>query len=52
LTLQDRSGSESLMLPKPVKAYWVKFIIDEVWAGNKYTDTVITKLVVNSEPAQ
>lgn len=52
LTLQDRSGSESLMLPKPVKAYWVKFIIDEVWAGNKYTDTAITKLVVNSEPAQ
>ena len=37
LTLQDRSGSESLMLPKPVKAYWVKFIIDDVWAGNKYT---------------
>ncbi|MBT1516100.1 caspase family protein [Bradyrhizobium sp. SRL28] len=52
LTLQDRSGSESLTLPKPVKAYWVKFIIDDVWAGNKYTDTAITKLVVNSEPAQ
>jgi hypothetical protein len=52
LTLQDRSGSETLMLPQPVKAYWVKFIIDDVWAGNKYTDTAMTKLVVNSEPAQ
>jgi hypothetical protein len=52
LMLQDRSGSESLTLPRPVKAYWVKFIIDDVWAGNKYTDTAITKLVVNSEPAQ
>ena len=52
LTLQDRSGSETLMLPQPVRAYWVKFIIDEVWAGNRYTDTAMTKLVVNSEPAQ
>ena len=41
-----------LTLPKPVKAYWVKFIIDDVWAGNKYTDTAITKLVVNSERVQ
>ena len=48
----DRFGSELLTLPKPVRAYWVKFIIDEVWAGNKYTDTAITKLVVNSERVQ
>ena len=52
----DAAGSKRLgissTLPKPVKAYWVKFIIDDVWAGNKYTDTAITKLVVNSEPAQ
>jgi hypothetical protein len=52
LTLQDRSGSETLLLPKPIKAYWVKFVIDDVWAGDKYTDTALTKLVVNSEPAQ
>ena len=31
---------------------WVKFIIDDVRAGNRYPDTAITKLVVNSEPAQ
>ena len=52
LVLQDRTGSETLTLPRPVKAYWVKFIIDDVWAGNRYTDTAMTKLVVNSEPAQ
>ena len=52
----DAAGSNrlgtALTLPKPVKAYWVKFIIDDVWAGNKYTDTAITKLVVNSERVQ
>ncbi len=52
LIVPDRFGSELLTLPKPVRAYWVKFIIDEVWAANKYTDTAITKLVVNSERAQ
>jgi hypothetical protein len=49
LVLQDRIGSELLTFPKPIQAYWVKFIIDDVWAGNKYTDTAITKLLVNSE---
>ncbi len=52
LILPDRFGSELVTLQNPVKAYWVKFIIDEVWAGNKYTDTAITKLVVNSERVQ
>lgn len=51
LILSDRIGAELLPL-KPVKAYWVKFIIDDVWAGNKYTDTAITKLLVNSERVQ
>jgi hypothetical protein len=48
-TLRDRLGPELLTLPKPVKAYWVKFVIEDVWAGNKYTDTAITKLQVSSE---
>jgi hypothetical protein len=47
--LPDRLGQEQIELAKPVKAYWMKFIIDDVWAGNKYTDTAITKLVVSSE---
>ena len=50
--LKDRLGSELFDLPKPVKAYWVKFIIDDVWAGKKYTDTAITKLLVSSERVQ
>ena len=50
--LPDRLGPEQLNLPKPVKAYWMKFIIDDVWAGNRYTDTAITKLVVSSERVQ
>jgi hypothetical protein len=49
LILQDRFGSELLTFSKPIQAYWVKFVIDEVWAGNKYSDTAITKLLVNSE---
>jgi len=51
-TLPDRLGSEQISLLKPVKAYWMKFIIDDVWAGNRYTDTAITKLVVSSERMQ
>ncbi|MDP2409830.1 MAG: caspase family protein [Pseudolabrys sp.] len=52
LIVPDRFGPELLTLPKPVRAYWVKFIIDDVWAGNKYPDTAISKLVVNSERVQ
>jgi hypothetical protein len=52
LIIPDRFGSEFLMLPRPVKAYWVKFIIDDVWAGSKYADTAITKLLINSERVQ
>jgi hypothetical protein len=52
LNLPNRLGSEQITLPKPVKAYWMKFIIDDVWAGNRYTDTALTKLVVSSERVQ
>ena len=48
--LQDRSGSN------PDAAQAGQGLLGQVhhrrvWAGNKYTDTAITKLVVNSEPA-
>jgi hypothetical protein len=49
LIVPDRFGSQLLALPRPVRAYWVKFIIDDVWAGNRYADTAITKLLVDSE---
>jgi len=51
-TLEDRITVQSLSLAKPVQAYWMKLIIDEVWAGNKYMDTAVTKLRVNSDPVQ
>ncbi len=50
--LEDRPSVQLLTLQRPVEAYWLKLIIDDVWAGNKYTDTAITKLLVNSEAAQ
>ena len=50
--LQDRISADLLTLHKPVQAYWLKFVIDDVWAGNKYTDTAISKLMVNSDPLQ
>jgi hypothetical protein len=49
-TLQDKISAQVLTVGKPVQAYWLKFIIDDVWAGNKYTDTAISKLLVNSDP--
>ena len=49
LELRDRLGPELLALPVPVRAYWIKFTIEDVWAGNRYPDTAITKLLVSSE---
>ncbi|MCB1414300.1 MAG: caspase family protein [Xanthobacteraceae bacterium] len=51
-TLADRLGAETLHLGRPVDAYWVKFVVDEVWPGSKYTDTAISRLVVNAEPVR
>lgn len=51
-TLEDRITVQSLTLAKPVQSYWVKFVIEEVWAGNKYKDTAVTKLRVNSDLVQ
>jgi hypothetical protein len=30
----------------------MKFVIEEVWAGNKYKDTAVTKLRVDSDLVQ
>jgi hypothetical protein len=51
-TLDDKFSAQLLTLRSPVTAYWLQFVIDDVWAGNKYTDTAITKLLVNSDPVQ
>ena len=50
--LEDRLSAQLLTLRPAVSAHWMQFIIDDVWAGNKYTDTAITKLLVNSDPVQ
>jgi hypothetical protein len=50
--LEDKISAQYLSLPKPVQAYWMKFIIDDVWAGNRYMDTAITKLLVTSDTLQ
>ena len=50
--LEDKISSQFLSLRRPIQAYWLKFVIDDVWAGNKYTDTAITKLLVNSDTPQ
>jgi Caspase domain len=47
--LEDKISSQFLSLRRPIQAYWLKFVIDDVWAGNKYTDTAITKLLINSD---
>ena len=50
--LDDKLSAQLLGLRSPIAAFWLKFIIDDVWAGNKYTDTAITKLLVNSDTVQ
>ncbi|MBR0814542.1 caspase family protein [Bradyrhizobium diazoefficiens] len=50
--LDDRLSAQLLTLRPPIAAYWLQFIIDDVWAGNKYMDTAITKLLVSSDPVQ
>ncbi|MEY9110510.1 hypothetical protein ABH999_006706 [Bradyrhizobium yuanmingense] len=50
--LDDKLSAQLLTLRPPVSAHWMQFIIDDVWAGNRYTDTAITKLLVNSDPVQ
>ncbi|MFB6419728.1 MULTISPECIES: NADase-type glycan-binding domain-containing protein [Bradyrhizobium] len=50
--LDDKLSAQLLTLRPPIAAYWLQFIIDDVWAGNKYMDTAITKLLVSSDPVQ
>ena len=50
--LEDKISSQSLSLRPPTQAYWLKFVVDDVWEGNKYTDTAITKLLVNLHTQQ
>ena len=52
VTLQDGMDLQTLQLERPVRAYWVQFVIEDVYPGSTYTDTALTKLFVTSDPAQ
>jgi len=44
--LEDRFGTQQLSFNRPIRAKWVAVIIHDVFPGNKYTDTAISKLDV------
>lgn len=44
--LADQMGTQTFSFGKPVKADWMQVIIRSVYAGSKYTDTAISKLVI------
>jgi hypothetical protein len=49
LELDDRPGVQTWTMNKPVDAQWLKFTIDDVYPGSRYSDTALSKLTVNSE---
>jgi TIR domain len=49
VSLEDRQGDQTIVLDQPIKAYWIQFVIEDVFAGSKYPDTAISKLFVSSD---
>jgi hypothetical protein len=52
VSLEDRRGEQTIFLDHPIKAYWVQFVIEDVFPGSKYPDTAISKLRIASEQAR
>jgi len=50
--LDDKFGTQSINLDRPVSAYWVQIVVEDVYRGSKYSDTAISKLFVNSDRHQ
>jgi hypothetical protein len=48
-TLQDRQGGQTLTLDRPLHAYWMQLVIDDVYPGSRFTDTALSKVLVTSE---
>jgi hypothetical protein len=48
-TLQDKLGPQTISPDRPIKAYWVQFVIDDIYSGNRYTDTALSRLLVATE---
>ncbi|MFO1183521.1 MAG: caspase family protein [Bauldia sp.] len=51
-TLDSKFGRQEIALPRPAAAYWVQFVIRDTYPGERFIDTAIAKLFVNSEPAR
>jgi uncharacterized caspase-like protein len=49
VSLQDQFGQQTISLDRPIRARWIQFIIDDVYPGNKYQDTAISKLSVAAQ---
>jgi hypothetical protein len=47
--LQDKFGPQTISLDRPIKAHWVQFVIDDVYPGNRYTDTALSRLLVAAD---
>jgi hypothetical protein len=52
ITPQDNMDLQRIPLDPAVSAYWVQFIIDDVYPGSTYRDTAITKLFVTADPVR
>jgi hypothetical protein len=50
LTLRDSMDLQTIALDPPFSAYWVQFIIDDIYPGSTYSDTAISKLFVTADP--
>lgn len=46
----DQITSEAFTVNPPIQAHWIKFTIEAVYPGSKYSDTAITKLNVQTQP--
>ena len=44
--LADKNGGQEIELPAPVQTSSVTFVIDSVYSGSKYEDTVISEIVI------
>jgi hypothetical protein len=52
LTPADSMDLQRIALDPPVSAYWVQFIIDDVYPGSISSDTAISKLFVTADPVR
>jgi hypothetical protein len=49
--VRDNSDPQTITLPQAVRAHWVQIAIQSVVRGNKYADTAISELSVQSTKA-